>query len=179
MPRTCTICTHKRLTEINDALLCSESYRSIARRFGASGSAMYRHQHEHLPKALSKAKEAAQEVEAGTLFERLRTLNRETQHILREAREAGNHAIALGAISRAEKQLELEARLLGELDDRVKVAVGVNIDAPKVEDQSDLFAEAFSPAELIELRDRLLAARARKIGATVNPGLPNIETGIE
>jgi hypothetical protein len=83
------------------------------------------------------AKAAVVEVQAGTLFERLRTLNRETQEILREARDTKNHVIALAAIGRAEKQLELEARLLGELDDSAKIAIGVQV-APPIPDVSHL-----------------------------------------
>jgi len=44
MPRTCTICTHQQASEINAALLRNEASRRIARRFGASESAVYRHQ---------------------------------------------------------------------------------------------------------------------------------------
>jgi hypothetical protein len=66
-------------------------------------------------------------VRAETLFERLKGLNRETAAILAEARAAQNNVIALQAVARAEKQLELEARLLGELSDSAKVAVGINV----------------------------------------------------
>ena len=61
------------------------------------------------------------------LLERLRAINRETTGILQAARESQNHGIALHAIARAEKQLELEARLLGELNESAKVAVGINV----------------------------------------------------
>jgi hypothetical protein len=184
MPRTCTICNHEKLAEINNAVLGNESYRSIAKRFEASESAVYRHMQDHLPITLSKAKEAAQEVEAGTLFERLRTLNQETQAILRDARDSGNHVVALAAIGRAEKQLELEARLLGELDDRIKIAVGVSVESPTV-DQSALLADAFSRDELEEIRNRLQVAQAKRVNptdhgdrraTTVYAALPNGET---
>jgi hypothetical protein len=118
-----------------------------------------------LPAALVKAKEASEQVEAGTLFERLRALNQETQAILREARESGNNAIALQAIARAERQLELAARLLGELDQRVQVAVGIHVESTKSENQAALLAEAFSPEELKEMQTRLLAAQAKKMNA--------------
>lgn len=124
MPRTCTICKRGKSNEINSALLENEAYRSVAKRFGASESAVYRHQQEHLPKEMVRAKEAIEEVNAGTLFERLRELNGLTAAILNSAIGNGNHAIALQAIGRAEKQLELEARLHGELNERVRVAVG-------------------------------------------------------
>ena len=40
---------------------------------------------------------------------------------------AGNHGIALQGLSRAEKQIEVEARMLGELDDSAKVALGITV----------------------------------------------------
>jgi hypothetical protein len=48
---------------------------------------------------------------------RLKALNRTTLDILREARESRNPGVALQAIARAEKQLDLECRVLGELKD--------------------------------------------------------------
>jgi hypothetical protein len=122
---------------------------------------MYRHQQDHLPKALAKAKEAAEEIEAGTLFERLQAVHQETRTILREARAEGNHMIALQAIGRAEKQLELEAKLLGQLDEHVRVAVGINVETTRMQGQADLLAEAFTPEELVWLESKLVGAQAR------------------
>ena len=127
MPQVCTICRHDKRQEIDEALLSGQAYRTIANRFAASPTAVFRHGKDHLPKALVKAKATAEDVQADTLFGRLRSLNRDTADILREARESQNHGIALQAIGRSEKQLELEARLLGELDTQTKVSLGINI----------------------------------------------------
>jgi len=54
MPRFCTICSHPKLAEIDAALLRREAYRSVAKRFGASESAVYRHLKEHLPLKLAE-----------------------------------------------------------------------------------------------------------------------------
>lgn len=118
MPRVCTICTHDQRGEIDAALLAGESYRSIAKRSETSESAVYRHREhvsERLAPHLAKAHEAAEVVKADTLLDRLKELNSDTREILRETREAGNNDLALKAIARVEKQLELEAKLLGEL----------------------------------------------------------------
>ena len=68
-------------------------------------------------------------VSADTLLDRLKSLNEETAAILREARTKGSqdNDLALQAISRVEKQLEFEARLLGQLSDSTRIAVGVNV----------------------------------------------------
>lgn len=158
MPRTCTICKRGKSNEINSALLENEAYRSVAKRFGASESAVYRHQQEHLPREMVRAKEAMQEVNAGTLFERLRALGVETAAILKSARESGNDAIALQAIGRAEKQLELEARLLGEIDERVRVAVGIKVESPSANQQvAVLLAEVLTPDQLRAMQSQIRA----------------------
>ena len=125
MPQTCTICRHTRRDEIDRALLDGESFRNISRRTGTSTTALHRHKTQHIPKSLALAKETADEMQAGTLFDRLRSVCRVTPEILREARGAKNHIIALQAIGRIERQLELEARLLGEMDYTAKIAPGV------------------------------------------------------
>ena len=70
-----------------------EPFRTLAKRTGTSVRALFRHRPEHIPAALVKAKEATDQLEAATLFERLRALNRETQAILQEARESGNNEL--------------------------------------------------------------------------------------
>jgi len=91
--------------------------RNIAKRTGTSATALFRHRRDHVPAVLAKAKYATEEVRAGNLFDRLKAINRETAAILAEARETRNHTVALQAIARAEKQIELEAKLLSELKD--------------------------------------------------------------
>ena len=70
-----------------------------------------------------QAKEAAIHLD---VIGQLTHINTETLAILKEAKAACNPKIALLAIQRVEKQLELQARLLGEIDDSPKV-VSINI----------------------------------------------------
>jgi hypothetical protein len=111
MSQTCTICRHERRDAIDRALLDGESFRSISRRTGTSTTALHRHKGQHIPRMLVLSKAAGDELHAGTLTERIRAINRETLEILREARASRNPVIALAAISRVERQIELEARL--------------------------------------------------------------------
>jgi hypothetical protein len=163
MPQTCTICRHQRRNEIDGALVEGESLRNIAKRTGTSATALHRHKAQHIPKSLALANEAAEEIQAGTLFERLRSIGRVTQQILHEARGTKNHIVALQAIGRIERQLELEARLLGEMDDSAKTAPGVQAAAawPDVNSltEEQLFAEK---RILRECRERLEAVHAGK-----------------
>lgn len=129
MPRTCTICRHAQREEIDQALLAAEPFRNIAKRYGTSPTALFRHRQKDLPTALLKARQVAEVVSAETLLDRLKSLNEETAAILREARAAGSrdNELALKAIARVERQLEFEARLLGELSSTTNIGVGVSI----------------------------------------------------
>ena len=127
MPQTCTICRHEKRQEIDRALLDGGSFRNIAVRFGTSTSALVRHKKADIPATLVKAKQVEEVQDASTLFDRLRSLSNEAREILEEARASNNHSLALSAVGRAGKLLELEAKLLGELDSSTKVAVGINV----------------------------------------------------
>ena len=67
--------------------MTGEPFRNIAKRYGTSPTALFRHKQTDIPATLVKAKQAEEEVRAETLFERLRAINRETKAILEEARE--------------------------------------------------------------------------------------------
>jgi hypothetical protein len=133
MPRTCTICSHAARAEIDKALVAGEALRGISRKFFGSvkaEDALARHKAEHVPATLAQAQEAALFAEADSLLDRLRVLNNETADVLRLAKNASNHDLRLKAIGRLEKQLELEGKLIGELQDS---AVTVIINARWVE----------------------------------------------
>ena len=120
------------------ASIGGETFRNIARRFGTSRAALFRHKRTDLPATLVKATEIAEVAEADTLLERLKSLNKETAAILREARTEGtkDNELALKAIARAEKQIELEGRLMGQLADQTKAGVQVIIYAPQIREES-------------------------------------------
>jgi hypothetical protein len=100
---------------------------------------------------LAKA-EVAEVLRADSLLERLRSLNRETAEILREARTTDN-GLALKAIARAERQIELEGRLLTDVKDAVVVEV-------RAERQEELL-RALTDAELQTMSEIYAAAEAR------------------
>jgi hypothetical protein len=177
--RTCTICRHNGRDEIDQSLIAGEAYRNISRRTGTSVTALFRHKKDHLPATLAVCKQAAQEIQATTLYSRLRLVHHQTATILQEALASRSPNLALAAIARLEKQIELEAKLIGELDESVKVAVGVTVKpltpaTPGV----DLLAEEnlaiLSDEEheqfirtLVKLRDHIRARqRAEAIEAT-------------
>ena len=147
MPQTCSICRHMNHDEIDESLLTGETYRNIAKRYGTSTTALFRHKQDHIPVALAQTVQASSETSAETLFDRLRAINDDTRAILHEAREAKSGSLALAAINRIERQIELEAKILGQLDESVKVAVGFAVKPP----ESDYDLTLLSLEELDEL----------------------------
>src|SRR5215203_4427891 len=126
MPRRCTVCDYQERNGIDDALVSGAPYRSVARRFGLSESAVYRHKTEHLPARLLKAREAEEVAQADDLLEQVRHLQAHTLDILDRAEKAGDLRTALAAISQARGNLELLGKLAGELDERPVVNLNIS-----------------------------------------------------
>jgi len=118
MPRRCTVCDHPGRHGINEALVSGAPYRSVAKRFGLSESAVYRHKTEHLPAHMLKAREVEETARADDLLEQVRNLQTHALVILERAEKAGDLRTALAAISQARGNLELLGKLAGELDER-------------------------------------------------------------
>ncbi|MEJ7810416.1 MAG: hypothetical protein WKG32_08385 [Gemmatimonadaceae bacterium] len=134
MPRRCTVCDSPKRAEIDRALVArADGYRNIAERFRLSLASVYRHYAEHLPAALAKAQGARDAASGERLLDRLLALHGVTLGILKEARKTKSHGLALAAIQRAEKQLELQARLMGELQDAPSVNILVTAEFRQVQ----------------------------------------------
>jgi hypothetical protein len=123
MPRRCTVCDHPERHGIDGALVTGAPYRSVAKRFGLSESAVYRHKTEHLPTHLLKAREADEVAQADDLLDQVRDLQAHALDILERAEKVGDLRTALAAISQARGNLELLGKLAGELDERPVVNV--------------------------------------------------------
>jgi hypothetical protein len=118
MPRSCTICEHPEREAIDRLLVGDSSNLSVSSLFGVSESAVRRHKANHLPAMLAKAQEAEEVSRADDLLRQVRALQSKTLSILLAAEGAGDLRTALGAIREARGNVELLARLQGELDER-------------------------------------------------------------
>jgi hypothetical protein len=126
MPRRCTVCDHPERHGIDETLVTGAPYRSVAKRFELSESAVYRHKTEHLPAHLLKAKEAEEVAQADDLMEQVRHLQGHALDVLDRAEKAGDLRTALAAISQARGNLELLGKLAGQLDERPVVNLNVS-----------------------------------------------------
>ena len=129
MGRTCTVCSHKDVDEINRLLLCSDSLRAIARQFGLSKDALSRHKESHIPELLSKSADLKAEVESTqgnqTLAE-VRELKVTALEILAVAQGAGDLKTALMGIREARSCLELCMKAEGQIKDGPQITIVSN-----------------------------------------------------
>src|SRR5919112_1342791 len=126
MPRSCTVCEHPERVAIDRALVGDASNRSIASLHDVSEAAVRRHKANHLPARLVMAEKASEIAEADGLLEQVRDLQARTLAILEGAESTRQHRTALSAIREARSNLELLAKLLGELDERPVVNLNVS-----------------------------------------------------
>ncbi len=126
MARTCTICEHPEREAIDRALVGETSNLSLSSLFGVSESAARRHKGNHLPAKLAKAHEAEEVALADDLLRQVRALQSKTLSILLRAEGAGDLRTALSAVREARGNVELLAKLSGELDERPVVNVLVS-----------------------------------------------------
>lgn len=111
MPRSCSICSHEKRQEIDSALLRGQSFRNVARRYGTSRSALFRHK-EHIPLAMVKAQEAREIDYGDDLFLQVRTLNDRTLRILETAEQSDDPRLALMAVREARGNSELMCKMI-------------------------------------------------------------------
>ncbi len=126
MPRSCLICQHPDRESIDKALARQTSNRELARVYSLSESAVRRHKGNHLPATLAKAHEAEEVAHADGLLADVRSLQARTLAVLEAAELSHEHRTALAAIREARSNLELLAKLLGELDERPVVNLNVS-----------------------------------------------------
>lgn len=123
MPRTCTVCSHAERAQIEAALVAGTSNRRIATHYGLTEASVRRHVSEHVKQQIAESREAREEAQSLDVVKQLKAINGTAFAILAEARRAQDHDIALKAIDRIQRQLELQAKLLGQLDERPVVNV--------------------------------------------------------
>jgi hypothetical protein len=123
LPRKCTICIHPDREAIDRALVNKESFRYVSKQYSVTVSAIHRHNDAHLPASMTKAQEARPVTQADDLLTQVRNLQSRALSILGQAEVAGDLRTAILAIREARGNLELLAKLLGELQDSQAVNV--------------------------------------------------------
>ncbi len=110
MPRLCTICSHRRHTAIDAALVeHTTSYRRIADQFGVAESSLVRHEANCLGATLQRSREARQMLDAERLAERMAQLSEHVDLVL--AKAGRDHRVRLLAVDTGRKLIETWAKL--------------------------------------------------------------------
>ena len=169
MPRRCTVCDSPKRDEVDRALVAGASFRDIAGQCpGLTKSAVARHAAEHLREALAKAEGAKEPARADDLLPEMRTLQRVTLGILAKAAAADDLRTALGAIREARGNLELLAKLAGQLEATPTVNVLVSAEWRAV--QAVILRELTSHPELRQRVATALLGIGTASGTGVNAG---------
>jgi hypothetical protein len=127
MPRRCSVCTHPDRENIDEALVGATAISAIAAKYrDISEDALGRHKANHLPAKLVMAEKAKEVAQADSLLDQVRDLQGRALAILDQAEMSGDLRTALGAIREARGNLELLAKLLGELSDAPQVNLTVS-----------------------------------------------------
>ncbi len=159
MGRRCSICCHPDRTRIDKALVAGHAYRAIAARTGTSPSALVRHRQNHLVEQIARAEaesraqgiallEQQQETKAGELrhaidvVAQLKAINGTCLEVLKQARSDRKHSLSLRAVDRIVRQIELQARLLGQIQEGPTVNVAI---LPEWHGIRSLVADALEP----------------------------------
>ena len=127
MTRTCTVCNHKDVEEINKLLVAGESYRSIAKQFEASESAVYRHKESHISESLLKSKDIEDTVNANSLTRQIEDIREKIKSLLQKAEEADNLRDVHNFVGDTLRQIELEAKLQGQIQEQTINVNTVNL----------------------------------------------------
>lgn len=77
---------------------------------------MYRHTSEHISREVKQSQAAKKEMRGLDVVGQLKAINGVSLAILKQARKSDENDLALKAIDRIAKQLELQAKLLGDID---------------------------------------------------------------
>jgi len=141
------VCSHKDVEEINKQLLSGPSLRTIAAQFNLTKTSLIRHRESHIPDLLLKSNDIQNITSADALLARLE----EEAGFVRDMREAasaeGDIELALKAVDRALKCVDLYAKIRGLIQTQPQVNLQqVNIyDNPEWVELRTLIITALDP----------------------------------
>lgn len=115
MARTCTVCAHEDAVLINEALVIQRAgNRRTAAQYGLSEQAIRRHR-GHIPQLLVKSAEAEEIAQADDLVHEIKGMVRRVGAFIDKAEAADNGPEFRAHAAEWRKQVELLAKIAGEL----------------------------------------------------------------
>ena len=123
--RRCTVCWHEARPEIEAAIIGKHRQQDIANRFGLSKSAVGRHSRNHMDKGMVQAQRA--EIErlqgSGSIEDRLDAMLKKAEDILWKAETASSVDTQIRALAECRKQVELLAKVIGQVKDETTIQI--------------------------------------------------------
>jgi hypothetical protein len=128
----CSVCAHPALTEINQAITSGAlSYRELEARYGIGRASVSRHK-PHIP---AEPAEAATQLDieplSGPIVQQVQRIIQDTRLLIAKAEKSGHYQVAMNGLKAIGSNLELLARLTGELQSGTQIAVGVNVNVER------------------------------------------------
>ena len=177
----CTICNHPQRVEIDTALIGGESYRSVARRFGVTDSAIGRHKRNgHIAEQIAKvakkkeikqAKQIATAVEekerhevasVDKLLKVVEALLAECLGMVRGA-QVGDESTKLRAVREARETAKLLLEVQGEL--AANPVINITLIETQLNDIRALVLGDLCPACQAAVAERLKGRKQKAIDA--------------
>lgn len=161
MSRECSVCAHPEREAIDLELARARTNRDIARKWGVTKSSVHRHRQDHVPPRVVDRARTETIGRAEDILRELHELQVVARSILSKASTAGDLRAATGAIAQVRSNLELIARLLGELKEGPSVNLIVS---PEWGSLRAAILEALVPFP--EARTAVVKALLRREGAS-------------
>jgi hypothetical protein len=124
MPRVCTICYHPERIAIEAEIIARTPLRNIAERFSIGYVSVQRHATNHLVQAIKEVRQE-QAIQSGShALDRMAKGEKIVDEIVvyswggETGKEAKMPELALKALAEQRRQVELRAKIEGELDER-------------------------------------------------------------
>ena len=127
----CSVCSHPAHRTINNEILAGEStIADLSRTYGLSRQSLMRHRDKHIPAQVAEAVKRDQasgktpEQHEASLMDQVKDLHKKALGLMAAAYNQRDLRTALAGVGAATKLLELQGRLLGQVDSG---AVTINV----------------------------------------------------
>jgi len=118
MGRSCTVCDHLELEEINRRLVSGNSIAGISRDFAVSEDALGRHKESHVPKTLAASPSTEDVINGDKLLDQLKEARQKAVNLLDKAINAADTRV-YGAPSQYLGEIRQQIKLWAELEGRL------------------------------------------------------------
>ena len=112
MPKRCSVCTHEKREEIDQALIRGDTYRSISQIYTISPDALSRHKKNgHIVKEVVESHQVEVIERSEDVWAQIDFWSGEIESIYQEAKQKQEKSLALTAIDKAMKLVALTAQI--------------------------------------------------------------------